>query len=626
MAIQVYCQCGNAMSVRPELGGKKVKCKTCGVVLRIPEVPLDESAEAPPPPLKPDPAKPPSKPPAKAAAAPAPAPDAAGTDPSEYEVVKEGELQISCPACGAHCAPGDAACLACGAELGGGGAAGVLSKVPRPVLFAVIGLVGFGLLGFVGHTLWTSSRPASYTRDGMTRISSKDWKGARAAFEAALTFDKAYEPAALGLAEVGMGDGDPQLIERYGERAIKAATDTHQRAKLRLAFARVKLEGGDYKTARNQAVDAKDEDPDVAGAARGIIGISALLAGQEDEALAELRFAASQRSEEPRVYRELTTLLTKRGELVEARTNAEQSVKLEPENPEQWLKVAELRQATQDQPGAKQALEKVIELKSDSALGHSRLSAILLAEGSLELAQKSAEKACELAPEDLEARLAMGRVLLALDRPKAAQDELEKATKLGSSWEVEFLLGQSMLQTNDVASGCRRIQAALDKRQDDLPLHLQAARLAIAANAGPAAVGFLQRMLKSHDDDYDLHLLLSQALAAQADQRARNDAQIQEHLKRCMDLSPDRREAPAILGAYLLEKLDSEAAIEVLKRGLQRNPQDKELLFLKGRACIRAKKWDEAIDALQSLEALDRAYPDLDQWLRRAREGKFYGE
>src|SRR5687768_4953776 len=60
MAIQVFCECGNAMSVRPELGGKKVKCKSCGSVLRIPEVPLDESAEAPPEALtlKKDPEKP----------------------------------------------------------------------------------------------------------------------------------------------------------------------------------------------------------------------------------------------------------------------------------------------------------------------------------------------------------------------------------------------------------------------------------------------------------------------------------------------------------------------------------------------------------------------------------------
>src|SRR5690606_14090320 len=106
----------------------------------------------------------------------------------------------------------------------------------------------------------------------------------------------------------------------------------------------------------------------------------------------------------------------------------------------------------------------------------------------------------------------------------------------------------------------------------------------------------------------------------------RNDTQIQEHLRRCITLDPDRRDAPAILGAYLLEKLESGAAIEVLEPALQRNAQDHELPLLKGRACVRAKRWDDAIKALEALKAVDPASPELDQWLRRAQEGKFYGE
>ena len=50
------------------------------------------------------------------------------------------------------------------------------------------------------------------------------------------------------------------------------------------------------------------------------------------------------------------------------------------------------------------------------------------------------------------------------------------------------------------------------------------------------------------------------------------------------------------------------------------------MLFLRGRACIRAKKWDDAIASLQALQNLDAAYPEVDQWLRRAQEGKFYGQ
>lgn len=611
MAIQVYCDCGNTMSVRPDLGGKKVKCKACGMVLRIPEVPLDESAEAPPP-------APAPKPPAPAAAAEPPA--------SDYEVVKEGELQLSCPTCGAHCAPSDSACLACGAELGGEGASGLLARVPRPVLFAAVALLAFGLLGAVGHALWKASRPASYTRDGFSLLNAGDAVRAQAAFKEALAFDPQYAEAHLGMAEVGAKTRDPLLLDRHAVKGIAAASDPHQRARLRLALARAKVEAGDYKVARNQAVDAKDDDPDLAPMARGIIGLSALLAGQEDEALAELRFAASQRVDEPRIYRELAQLLMKRGEWVEARTNAEQCAKLVADDPKLWLMLAELRQRTQDRPGSKQALLRVIELEEQNPLAHSRLSAILLDEGALDAALKASERACQLAPDDLDSRLSMGRVLLALDRPKAAQEELEKALRTGASWEAEFLLGRALLVTGDAQGGARRMVSALDKRADDLPLHLEAARLAIEANAGMAAVSILQRVVSRNEGDYDVHLLMARALLSQDGGRVRNDAQVQDHLRRCIDIDGDRREAPAILGAHLLEKLDSDAAIEVLERALARNGQDRELLFLKGRACIRAKRWDEAIRALEALRSADPAHPEVEQWLRRAHEGKFYGE
>lgn len=622
MAIQVYCECGNAMSVRPELGGKKVKCKSCGSVLRIPEVPLDESAEAPPP--KPKAADPPR---AERAAVLA---DSAADEPksSDYEVVKEGEKQVTCPACGAHCAPTDSACLACGEELSGGGAPGLLSKVPRPVLFAVVGLVGFGLLALVASTLWKASRPASYTTDGLRLLKAGDHRAAQASFEKALEYDPQYGEALIGMAEAGIAGKDDRLLERYAVKAIAAVQDPGQRARLRVAYARAALEGGDYKTARNQAVDAKNEDEGLAATARGIIGVAALLAGNDDEALAELRFAASQRTEDARVYRELGLLLKKRGETVEARTNLEQCVKLAAADPPLWLTLSELRQATDDRAGAKQALQKVIELDDKNAQAHSRLSAILLAEGALDAAHQASTRACELAPDDQEARLAMGRILLALERPKAAQEELEKALKIAPSWEGEFLLGRALLGAGDAQQGVRRFQAALEKRQDDLALHLEAARLAVEKGQGAAAVTFIQRVAAKHDTSYEVHVLYARGLSAQ-EGRARNDKDIQAHLRRAMDLDPDRREAVALLGAYLLEKLEIEPAIEVLDRGLKRNAQDKELLFLKGRACIRAKQWDKAIEALESLKALDKTYPtaeELDQWLQRAHSGKFYGE
>ena len=108
MAIQVFCQCGASLSVPPAHAGKKVKCKGCGTVLKIPAMP---GGDAPPPADKPAAAAP-DKP--KAPDKPAEKPQVEEFVVPEYEEVKAHEKPRVCPACGANAAPGDSACLACG--------------------------------------------------------------------------------------------------------------------------------------------------------------------------------------------------------------------------------------------------------------------------------------------------------------------------------------------------------------------------------------------------------------------------------------------------------------------------------------------------------------------------------
>jgi hypothetical protein len=135
MAIQVFCSCGNSLSVGVELAGKKVRCKACSEVLRIPEVPLDESAEEEP-----------------------------TSGPDDYEVVATEAVSITCPSCGATASPEDTACLACGSDIEAGGGLGALSKVPRPVLLGAVGLVAFLILGFAAKAAWTATRPTTRAR------------------------------------------------------------------------------------------------------------------------------------------------------------------------------------------------------------------------------------------------------------------------------------------------------------------------------------------------------------------------------------------------------------------------------------------------------------------------------
>ena len=66
--------------------------------------------------------------------------------------------------------------------------------------------------------------------------------------------------------------------------------------------------------------------------------------------------------------------------------------------------------------------------------------------------------------------------------------------------------------------------------------------------------------------------------------------------------------------------------VEVLGQGLAANPRHKELLYWRGRACFRAKNWNEAIKALDALKTIDPSFQDAAEWLKRAMDEQFYSK
>lgn len=611
MAIQVYCNCGNPLIVPSTLAGRKVKCKVCQTVLKIPE------------------------------AVPGAAQDENEAEKlsqsGEYEVVGEDAIQFSCPSCGALAAPEDTACLSCGADLGGGGRKAKGGgggpklklpsfkggKLPKPALGALVGVVLLVGVGFGGYEIYEVTRPGSLTSEGFNALGRGDTRAARTAFQEALTYDNRYGDALIGMAEVAVAEQKEGDIGRYVPGAVKLIDDARRRAPLRLALAWVFLTDEKYRDAYNEAVEAKDDDPTLSGI-DDVRGLAMVGLEELDDAYAVLKSAAQQGSDDYRVHYALAKLQRDREEWNAAQISAERATQLHEEDPEIWWLLAEILEQNRRNDPAKHALQKVVELQPENAAAHSRLSGLYLADNQFEEALAASKQAQALDPNNQETSISVGRILLAQGNNAEAQIALTGALKLGDNWRCEFLLAEALMAGGDLSNAARRFQNALDQRPEDMVLHMKAARLALEHGLLEKAAAWSKLVVGSEGENVDAHLLYARALAA-AD-RKRNSPKIVEHLETAMSLAPENPAAALELGLHYLELVQPAEALLALDKGLQASPSDKELLYWKGRACIRAKAWNDAVDTLERLKRLSPNYKDVDQWLRRAEEGRFYNE
>jgi tetratricopeptide (TPR) repeat protein len=421
------------------------------------------------------------------------------------------------------------------------------------------------------------------------------------------------------------------LITRFVKQVLRKdlVTDDSQRGLMRLALARLLLEENNPKDASSQATSALEDDDSLAGEAYAIIGLAAADDGSADEAIEALEKSQAAHHKSTRLFRTLAKLYRDRKDYPKARAAAERAVDGDKENSTLWLEVAALRRLAGDTDAVAPALLQAIRFDETNAHAYSRLARVYLDQGKTDEAVKTAEKASSIAPDDVSVLVSLGRALLANDHPSESLKPLKKARKNAkpkskSAWESAFYLGSALIQVDKRDEGMRMISEAL-RGQPDPALHLKAAAIALNEAESPnKAATILSKLIKSEPDNYEARVLMAEALAQRAHGRSKYDTGIRKHLNAAIKLNDTRRDAPMALGKHEFESLRPTKAIEAFDLGLRGNRRDKDLLFYKGWACIRAGRWDDAISALQLCLQVAPNFEDAKAKLEEAQEGKFY--
>jgi len=481
MAIQVRCDCGKEYSLSDDMAGRKVRCKSCREIIRVPE--LNDAAM--PMPMEVPPSMEMDIPPseelgfeddssvvAKPAAfdlvgstVPSDEEPLGDTNPEDYSDSEEYDVldsteheQVNCPMCGTECSPSDTVCLACGADIlqGKPGLINeILTKVPKKVLIGVgIGL-GVLVVVFLGYKIIASGFDDSYVSTGdHLRSVMSDNVGAIEQYKLALTWNpdnlNAYE-GGLSCAEAAKKKSTGKFFAVRARKALlrlRRAGDSYdkvQAARIHLTRARIYHslvnDKGDAIRALDAAEKEEPEDLDVIKALRGHILFDA---GEWSNAKPLYEALIKGKSKDPLVSLNLAKILRKSKDKKRAQKLIEAALQTHPA--EANVELAQIREEEKKWELARENWKKAVAANGDlyeARLGYAKS---LLKADQAAAARPHGERARELQPEKLQSRLTLAEILFRLKDFKPALVECEAALKIDEKdSSAQFFKGAIMV-------------------------------------------------------------------------------------------------------------------------------------------------------------------------------------
>lgn len=167
--------------------------------------------------------------------------------------------------------------------------------------------------------------------------------------------------------------------------------------------------------------------------------------------------------------------LLDQGELDAAIASLRQSLSLDPNQPRVLTNLGRALHRRGDLDGAADSFREAIRLKPNYAIAHNNLGGILQAQGRLDAAAACFRRALTLEPDYAEAHYNLGQILLAQNNPKAAADYLHAAIQRRPEYaRAHFVLGQARATMWEFAAAleCYRAAVKLDPHLAEAYLEL----------------------------------------------------------------------------------------------------------------------------------------------------------
>ena len=456
--------------------------------------------------------------------------------------------------------------------------------------------------------------PLGYNLKGAALLGTGDFSAARSAFEAALSADPGFLPAASNLSRLDRRDGDDDRARQRFEDVLAASPD-NQGALLKLAD--LDAVKGRYDQAEGYLLQVVKLDPDNIGARLGLLRLHLV-----------------------------------RNRLTAAAEQADTLMKLAPENVDVLLLAAEVALREGDSHGALSHSERLQSIVSDRrgipATLLAGLGTLQSRTGQTALARRNLEAAIAADPDTANRKL-ISLELARLDLRERRIDQARvRLTDLIASdpqrLDVRLLSADLLMAEGDYDAARNAYESLAEDRAREGVMRL--AMLRQQQGFATAAVEGLNQWLRDNPEDVGAKLLRADALMRQQDKSAaiaqyeqlvpvdspvvlnnlawlymeRGDQRALATAERAAQLAPDNPDVLDTFGWVLVQSGEPRRAIEQLQRSLQLNPENPTVRYHLGiaqldsgdskaasatlRAALEQGEFPEAADARERLAAL----------------------
>ena len=438
-------------------------------------------------------------------------------------------------------------------------------------------------------------KPLAWHLRGRVLLLKNDEKGAVAAFEKALSLDKAYAPSAASLAGLDLLHRQPDAARKRLDDVL-AANPKNMQAQLAVAELRARTGGSKEEVAALLGQAIKDHGDQ----ARPHVMLIAWYLGRGDgkAALSAARDATGALPDNLDVMDALGMAQIAGGDALQAVSTYKRLSSLRPTSPQPLLQLANAYAASKNSDGAANALRRALQLQPDLPAAQRALAALSMANGRPQDAVAIARELQKKRPADALGYLMEGDAEASGKNWDAAISAWKSGLAKARTGELAPRVVHGLYESGKSGEAEKFVAAWMVQHPKDLSFLSQVGDQAIAGKQWARAEGAYRELLKIDPNNVPALNNMAFLLLQQSKPGALGLAQ------KANTLQPDRPPLMDTLSLALLAEGQGPKALDMQKRAVDLAPDAPDLRLTLARIYVKTGAKDQARTELDKLAKL----------------------